>query len=134
MSGPVSACDFTSPGVSQASCANQQFIRGLESGCAQDTGCTNSYKASIQTCVFCHHLSQTYCSSYCAARDVSDAATQSGVVCVSSCALLRAGWGVKAIPSPELFGGAHTTQHPSGGCLCMMLGMAQSTGQVGCPC
>lgn len=132
MSGPVYTRDFTSPGVSQASCANQQFISGLESGCDQDS-CANSYKASIQTSVSCHHLSQTYCSSCCAARDISDATMQSGVVRVSSCVLLWAGWGMKAIPSPELFGGAPTAQHPSGGCLCM-LGMAQSTGQAGCPC
>lgn len=98
MSGPVPTCDFTSPGVSQAFCANQQFIHGSESGCAQDTGCTNSNKASIQTCIFYHHLSQTYCSSCCAGKDVSDAATQSRVVCVSHHALLWAGWGMKAIP------------------------------------
>lgn len=118
MSGPVPTCDFTSPGVSQASCANQQFIHGSESGCAQDRGCTNSNKASIQTCIFCHQLSQTYCSSCCAGKDISDAATQSRVVCVSRRALLWASWGMKAIPSAELFGGTHTTQRPSGGCHC----------------
>lgn len=84
MSGSVSTCDFTSLGVSQASCANQQFIHGLESGCDQDMGRANSYKASIQTCIFCHHCSQTYCSSCCAARETSAAAMHQGLfVCLT---------------------------------------------------
>lgn len=41
MPGPVCTSGFTSQGVSQASCANQQFMSGLESGCAQDMGCAN---------------------------------------------------------------------------------------------
>lgn len=41
MPGPVCSSGFTSQGVSQASCANQQFMGCLESGCAQDMGCAN---------------------------------------------------------------------------------------------
>lgn len=86
------------------------------------------------------HLSRYASSAIILLKSVAAAAVQqgafqmqSGVVCVSSFALLWAGWGVKAVPSPEWFGGACSPQHPPGGCLCMVLETAQTTGEEGCP-
>ena len=46
--------------------------------------------------ISCHRLSQTCCSSCCAARGT----LRTGCLCVSHCALLWAGWGMKANSFP----------------------------------
>ena len=103
MSGPVSTHDFTSRGVSQASCANQQHTRGLESGRAQDTGCTSSYKAFIQTYFLPSPLSNLLQQLLCSERDVADGLS----VRVSLCPAL--GWlGYESKFLPLSYLGVHT--------------------------